>query len=203
MRNTVTGLMLALALAASAGCGKDVVVGGQREVDAAATGDGTDENGSPASSSAEAFGPRLDHVAGRVQGTITFDARVEMVAGTRVEPVNDAPATVTVQIDGDDTVRIARGAVDDLDYTAVRVTFTRVEANVTAGLVIGGVELTGQVQVSPGTAIQIERPIEPGTSGDIDLLVDLDASAWLFTTNPATRLVAAAAFQNAVKVRLR
>ncbi|HYJ77998.1 MAG TPA: hypothetical protein VEW03_00150, partial [Longimicrobiaceae bacterium] len=184
--------MLALLLVLGvAGCGKEVVVGGQKEVDAHATGDGTPE-GSPARLDASrtlvfADGPSATHIAGRAQGTVSFDARVSLVAGGSAQ-VN-GPASATVRIDGHDSVRVARGRVTAAGYTAVRVVFTRVTTNVTGGLVIGGVGLTGQVDVfiAPGDSIVVERAVSlGGEEEDVRVLVDLDASAWLSAANPAT-----------------
>lgn len=189
------------------GCGKDLVVGGQRDVDTYATGDGTPEGGAaPAPALAPSLarapgGPAATHVAGRAQGTVAFDATVELVEGGAREGAGSG--TATVRIDGHDTVLVARGRVPEARYTAVRVTFTRVQASVASGLVIGGVNLTGLVTVAiaPGAGLVVERPI--GNLGDDDdLLIDLDASAWLSAANPATRLVPGAAFSGAVKVRV-
>lgn len=208
MRTIATlALLLPLALA---GCGKEVVVGGQKDVDTYATGDGTPE-ASPSRAPAHALapggaGPRTTHIAGRAQGAITFDAKVSLVAnGGAPQPVNTAPASATVRVDGDDTIFVASGRVPATRYTAARVVFTQVRANVTGGLVIGGVNLTGEVRVAiaPGDSIVVEVPLALDADTDDTLLVDLDASAWLPTANPATRLVTAAAFRNAVKVRKR
>jgi hypothetical protein len=101
-------------------------------------------------------------------------------------------------------VLVVSGRVDDVDYPVARVVFTRVTANVTGGLVIGGVGLTGQVDVgiAPGDSVVVEMPVDLGDpDDDATLLIDLDASAWLFTVNPVTRLVSATAFRNAVKLR--
>jgi hypothetical protein len=198
-------LVLATALG---GCGKEVVVGGQKHVDTGATGDGTPEgsaSGARAPSFAMAPAGGISAAAARAQGTITFDAKVALVTSTgSAVSLNGSPSTVTVRIDGSDTVRVAAGDVPAARYTAARITFTRVQANVTGGLVIGGVGLTGLVTVSilPGDSIVVERAVDLGAAdAGARLLVDLDASAWLGTANPATRLVAATTFRDAVKLR--
>lgn len=200
-------LLLALA---TAGCGKELVVGGQKHVDASGTGDGTPE-GSASRSLAPSYARLGDGpssalaVAGRAQGTITFDAKVEVATSTGAyEPLSPSLATVTVAIDGSDSVHIAAGDVPVGSYTRVRVTFTRVQANVTGGLVIGGGSVTGLISVAllPGESVVVERTVDLGSPGaSARLLVDLDASAWLGAANPATRLVAAATFRDAVKLR--
>jgi hypothetical protein len=196
-----------LLLLGAAGCGKEVVVGGQKDVDTYATGDGTPEGGAspslaPALSLAPG-GPLTSHIAGRAQGTVSFRAKVALVgaAGGRAD-VFRTPASALVRIDGHDTTFVAGGRVREDSYVGVRVTFTEVMANVTGGLVIGGVNVTGAVNVAVGDSVVVERQVAlGGNDDDVRLLVDLDASAWLSATSPLNRIVPAAAFQNAEKVR--
>jgi hypothetical protein len=199
--------MALVAMLALGGCGKDFVAGGARDVEVHATGDATPEGSSSAArmSLAPAEGPRSLSAAA-AQGTIAFDARVSLLSSDRAEPVNRTPASTSVRIDGRDTVRLTSGGVPRGSYDRVRLVFTRVEADVTSGLVIGGITITGRVAVAlaPGDSIVVERPVSLGGQGDdVRLLVDLDASAWLPSTNVVTRMVPAAAFQSAVKVRTR
>src|SRR4029079_13550920 len=77
-RLALAALLLAMT---AAGCGKELVVGGQKPVEASGTGDGTPEGGA-SPSRAPAYdrlvgGPSLAATA-RAQGTITFDAKVEV-----------------------------------------------------------------------------------------------------------------------------
>ena len=198
MRKTWSAALL-LALAAG-GCGKDVVVGGQKDVEANATGDATPEGGSPSRQPGPAFS-LLDHAPGRAQGTITADVRVVLLASGGTFALNDAPTRVTMQIDGDDSVRVVARSVPQAAYTGVRLTFTRVQANVLSGLVIGGVNVTGSVSVAIDGSLVVERPVSMlDADADYEMLIDLDASAWLPATNPVSRIVPAAAFSNAVKV---
>ena len=198
-----TALALLLVMVAP-GCGKELVVGGQKHVDTRSTGDGTPEgsaSGAPAFARAPAGGPSL--AAARAQGTITFTAKVELLTAGGAAVTRVSPKTATVKIDGSDTVAVVAGDVAVASYTAVRVTFTSVQANVTGGLVIGGGSLTGVVNVGiPGESIVVERAVDLGSpSASVRLLIDLDASAWLPAANPATRVVASSVFQSAVKIR--
>jgi hypothetical protein len=198
-RCALAALLLAMT---TAGCGKELVVGGQKHVDAAGTGDGTPEgSASKAPAYARLAGPEA--AALRAQGTITFTARVELITDAgHVEQLGPAK-TATVKIDGSDSVHVASGDVPVGRYTAARVTFTGVQANVTGGLVIGGVSVTGLVSVGiPGESVVVERAVDLGSPGaSARLLVELDASAWLSAANPATRVVASSTFQSAVKIR--
>jgi hypothetical protein len=171
------------------------------------TGDATPGGSASAArtSLAPAYGPHSLSAAA-AQGTITFDARVSLLSPNRAEAVNPTPASAAVRIDGRDTVRLTGSEVPRGSYDRVRIVFTRVHADVTSGLVIGGITITGRVNVAinPGDSVAVERPVSLGGQGDdVRLLVDLDASAWLASTNVVTRIVPAAAFQSAVKVRTR
>ena len=101
---------------ALAGCNGEVVVGGQKDVDAYATGDGTSGGGSaslvPAYARAPG-GPVTTHLGGSLAGTVTFQARVELVdaAGDAVA-LAPSPAGATVRLDGhEDVCRSPRLAV--------------------------------------------------------------------------------------------
>lgn len=195
-------LALLLVMAAP-GCGKELVVGGQKHVDTRSTGDGTPEGSAsmaPAFDRSPAGGPSL--AAARAQGTITFNAKVELLRADGQAVALGSAQPATVKIDGSDTVTVVSGDVPAATYTAVRVTFSSVNANVTGGLVIGGVSLTGNVTVGTGEAIVVERAVNLGSpEASVRLLIDLDASAWLSAANPATRVVASSVFQSAVKIR--
>ncbi len=211
MRSILRLLWLFLAAVAATACGGEVVGGGfDGEVRTFATGDGNP----PASSSlapaaAEPTAAVAEQQIGIVPtGTISFDAAVTLVsqAGQEV-PLTQGTTTAVVRIEGTDTALVAQQGVRAGSYTLVRVVFTRVTAEVTGGLVIGGVPLLGPVTVAIGTggSVVVERPIqltiEPLTSHS--LLINLRASAWLPATNLLARTVPAAAFANAVEVRVR
>lgn len=202
MKTTRPLAALLAGMMALAGCGRELVGGGQRDVDAVATGDGT-SGGSPSMAPVFASAPAgPSFQANGIGGTITFDARVSLVRGGSADPLG--PGTATVLVNGRDTVTVVSGRVSRVEYPTARVVFTRVTANVTGGLVIGGATLTGQVTVgiAPGDSIVVERPVNLGDADDdATLLIDLDASAWLALANPVTRIVPSAAFQSAVKLR--
>jgi hypothetical protein len=202
MRAKLGAAALLAATMMLAGCSGELVGGGQRDVDAAATGDGTG-GGSPSLAPRYAVsgggGPAFQ--ANGVSGTISFDARVMLMRGGSAELIGTGTGKV-VAADGRDTVQVASASVAAVTYPTARVTFTRVQANVASGLTIGGVSVTGQVSVAIADSVVVEMPVDLGDADDdATLLIDLDASAWLSAANPATRLVPAAAFQSAVKLR--
>lgn len=203
MRATMGAAALA-AMLVLAGCTGELVGGGQRDVEVTATGDGTG-GGSPSLAPryavAEGRGPAFQ--ANGISGTIRFDLAVSLMRNGASEWLATA-ANLPVAANGRDTVLVTSGSVFQVPYPTVRVTFTRVQANVTNGLAIGGVTLTGQVNVAIADSVVVEVPLDAGeTDEDIRLLIDLDASAWLAAANPLTRVVPAEAFRAAVKVRRR
>lgn len=204
---TMTGAAALLFGLAAAGCNGELVGGGVRDVDAVATGDG-----GQGGSASMAMAPRMSLQPGGtvafqsagLSGTVTFTARVELVRGESAVALNPAPASASVRVDGGDTVHVASRRVPERRYGVARVTFTSVTANVSGGLRIGGVSLTGRVDVGipVGDSVVVEMPVDLGGSDDdATLLIDLDASSWLAAANPATRIVPASAFRSAVRLR--
>lgn len=197
MRAT-TALLLALL---ASGCGREVVVGGQKEVETKAVGDGTPDG---SSSLAPAGGGRFSTATAVVpQGTLTFVSTVSLVAEDgRVFPLTDAPQTTRVRVEGTDRATVSVKQVPaDLRYTRARVAFRRVSADVTAGLLVGGISVAGTVEVgiAAGDSVVVERAVsitDPDRARET-LLVDLNTSAWI------TRLgvVPAATFASAVRIR--
>lgn len=203
MHATLRAAALLAAITVLPACSGELVGGGARDADAYATGDGTGPGGSPSLAPRQAISPGGGVVfqASGITGTIGFDARVSLARLGSVEPVATAEGAV-VPANASDTVRLGGSELDEGAFPTARVVFTRVTANVTGGLVIGGTGLTGRVDVAIADSVVVEVPVNVSAgSGDVELLVDLDASAWLAAANPLTRTVSAAAFQAAVKVR--
>lgn len=205
MMRTILSAAALLAAITTAGCSGELVGGGARDVDAYATGDGTGSGGAASLAPGYAIAPGggAAFQAGGITGTVTFDASVSLLRPGFVEPVVNG-ATATVSVDGSDTVRLGGAELSEGAFPTARVVFTRVTANVATGLVIGGVTLTGRVDVAIADSVVVEVPVNvPAGDEDVELLVDLDASVWLAAANPVTRTVSAAAFRSAVKVRVR
>ncbi len=200
---------LALSTLLLAGCGKEVVVGGQRDVETVATGDATPEP-SPSRTDGARFvrgpgEPRFTSARGQGFAVFTADVRLFTAAGASAIPGGGSPTAV--QLDGRDTVRVARGQVPAAPYTRARVVFRNVAAQVTGGLTVGGIAITGTVVVDipSGDSLVVESalPFSPDQDAPETLIVDLDASTWLAATDPVTRRVPPTVFRNAVKLRLK
>jgi hypothetical protein len=201
----LTALPLLAAVLTAAGCGKELVVGGERDVEVTGTAGGAQPDRASAPTDAGgALGAR--ETLPLTGGTVAFTARAQLLtaAGTAHPP--GAPiGTATVRVDGADTVRVVAFRTSaGQTYRTVRLTFTTVQAQVT-GLVVGGVEVSGTVTVAvPPGGLVVERPVlvQPGRA-PLEVLVELNAATWLSAADPGTRVVPAAAFRDAVEVRVR
>lgn len=188
-------------------CGRDVVVGGYRgDVRTMATSDDT-EGPSAARAPVEPANASASPVAGRAQGTIELTASAALLdeAGREV-PLTEGLATGRFRIEGADSVRLGERSVPAGRYGRVRLRFARVAAEVSGGVVVGGVNLTGPITVGiPGAPLVVEAPVdlvvEPGAPRT--LVLDLNADAWLPSADPLTRVVPPASFTAALRVRVR
>lgn len=189
-----------------AGCGKELLAGGQREGEVSAVA--TDDGGGSASYG-DGDGPSLSRAAeaALLSGTVEFVGTVAVAAEDgRMVPVTDGPATVTLRLTEPDTALLGRKRVPVGTYSLARVVFTRVSAEVKEGLVVDGTQLTGLIRVAIGSEpLVVEAPItmlvrEDGRS---TVVIDLNAAPWLTAADPITRTVSAAAFRAAVEVSAR
>ncbi|MBA4156038.1 MAG: hypothetical protein H0X65_01000 [Gemmatimonadetes bacterium] len=202
--NRLLLLLLLFFLASSlSACGGDIAGGGAKEIEMYAAAHG-DRTGTSGTSLQIAGSGQLTGVASVPQGMITFDAAASLFDERgEVVPITTA-VTTQLQLERQDSLRFARRSVEAVEYTRLRLVFTRVEAFVDTGLIIGGVPRPGPFRVLlPTGGVTIEIPIEltvPARSPE-RIVVDLNATEWLVTAN-ALGEVAPAAFQNAIRVRV-
>lgn len=191
--------LLAL-LMALGGCGREVVGGGQKEVETVAVGDATPD----ASAFRALFAPAAPPEAARPSaalplGTLSFTAAVSLVAEDgSVVPLTVEPHTVLVQLYGGERVPVTRRYVPDAAYVRARVAFTRVAADVTGGVpgIVGAVK----VGIPAGDSVVVERTVAiPPGPGRTTLVVDLNSSAWVAAS--VGGLVSSSTFAGAVRVR--
>lgn len=198
----VAPLALLLALG---GCGQELTAGGQRgEVDAVVT---DSDAAPPASRSASGGGPAFSfsRVVTVPTGTVTVEGSVELLdAAGDGTPLagGDGEASVTIGAPGSDV--LATDSVPAVRYPRVRITFTRVEASVTGGLLSGSVGVPVTVQVDLPQPRAVERSVElmVRDEGEHRLAIDLNAATWLAAVDPVTGLVSATDFAAAVAVRV-
>jgi hypothetical protein len=199
--------LLALALAlALAGCGDEPTGGARRKGEVSAQL--IDDPGSPAPirvlpRSGASFSTARAAIP---SGTVTVEATVTLLTdqGGGEELVPEAGGA-TVDLGSTSKTPVARADVSTIRYSMARITFTRVVANVSGGLVVGQSDLVGTVSVSLAQPAVLERPIELAVveNGHHELEIDLNAESWLTAVDPVSRTVPSAAFRSAVTIQAR
>ncbi|HEX7240173.1 MAG TPA: hypothetical protein VF263_07905 [Longimicrobiaceae bacterium] len=180
----VTWILLLALLAV--GCRGEVVAGEQKEVQTVVVGDGPQGGG-----------------AALVEGSVRVEGTASLVAenGREIE-LDPGSRMVRVRLDGSERASVSRTRVPALRYVRARLTFDRVTADVTGGLVVNGQPVRGTVTVAlPGRGLVVERDVampDPDRVGET-LVVELAASTWLAAA--AGGEVPASVFAAAVRVR--
>jgi hypothetical protein len=193
------------------GCGTDALAGGfDGEVRTVAT---SSPEGGGANDEAGAAPARYSRApSAAAEGTVSFDAAVALVSSDGEEVrITKGTVPAVVAIDGSDSSLLGEARVPAGSYARARVTFTRVSADITGGLVVGGLPLLGEVrvQIGAGERLVVERPITLTVAPESQetVIVDLNARAWLDSVINVglpgqTPLVPAAEFTSAVAVRV-
>jgi hypothetical protein len=142
-------------------------------------------------------------------GVLTAQLRVFLrsdLTGEWIE-ITDGVRDLTLDLDGSSERRVGVRILEGGRYTGLRIVFHRVEANVTGGLIVGGIPIVGLVSVDLGGlgTLTVERSLllDLEAGGSQDVVLDMGASTWLPTLSLLTRIVAGAAFSNAIAVRVR
>lgn len=138
------------------------------------------------------------------EGELELEFELHLVTdGTAIFPLTDEPVQVRVRFPGPQEVQAATRTVPTARYVALRVVFTDIEAEVDAGLVVDGVTITGPVDVElEADSLVVERPLDLdiGDGDEAELLVDMNASAWLAVVDPDLRRVAGSVVASALRV---
>jgi hypothetical protein len=201
------------------GCG-DLTAGGFGEVEVYAN---ADESSTSSSAPSRTSGPQrtddLWRAAGELGGPAAAVSAAEglLTAQMRVYLQSDATGQwtevtegirdLTLDLRGHTERRVGIKFVESGRYTRFRVVFSRVQAVVIGGLVVGGVPISGEVNVDLGaqSSLTAEREvlIEVERDGALDVVMDLNASTWLASLSVVTLTVPGAALAEAVAVRVR
>ena len=206
MLRRISGLAPLALLLALAGCGQELTAGGQREGEVSAVL--IDDPGAPAPNrSPTRSGASFSTSRARIPtGTVNVQATVTLVSerGGAQELVTQAGGG-TVDLGSTSKTLLARADISSIRYTLARVEFTRVQANVTGGLLVGGLDLTGAVSVALPQPVVVEKAIDLTVveEGHHELEIDLNAEKWLVAIDPLTRTVPSAAFRTAVTMEVR
>lgn len=187
-----------------AACG-NLTAGGVGEAAVAMSGDAPDEGASP--QMAVVDGPAsTDHDDDDPEGELEADLTVFLVSsGGETLTLTDGEVRVRVDLQGVDEPTIGSRVVAAGTYTSLRIVFTEIEVEVDAGLVIGGVEIVGPIDVEFEGVLTVDRAIDvtidDGESAE--LLIDLNAESWLQAVDPLTLAVDAEVVADLVAVRQR
>lgn len=202
----------AVLVLSAAGCGQELLAGGMRSGEASAVV--TDDPRASGSASAHetptsramlTSGSRLSAIQTAAEGSILVEGAVELEsAGGQMILLGGGPGTASVQISSAATSALGTSQVEVGRYTTARVTFTRVEADVSGGLVVGlGVQVKGKVRVLLPEPLVVEAPIEllVREDGEHIVVIDLNSEVWLAAVDPLLLTVPAQVFAAAVTVR--
>lgn len=192
----------------SAACGGNLTSGGMSGVEVYVAGD--DPRAEPAPTRApEPLPPGLAALnspsPSAVEGTVTVTLQVELMGDDRrwVE-VTEGPQTITVALSGRGQSLLASRPVSAGRYIRARTTFRRVEAEVTRGLIVDGLDLRGTIPVDLRgvDGLVVEEPlfveVREGEAGR--LVVALNSQLWIRLVNALARRVDPANFRQAVRV---
>lgn len=202
MKPTVVVFWLALLLPGLSACGVELVGGAERgEVEATMTDDPSSDQPSPSRAPAPSMSraPAVSEQIVPIEGTVSADLAVALVAAGEATQVTSGTVTGQVRIASSDRDVLGNRRVVVDVYPTVRLTFTRIEAQVETG--VGG-PLSVEVDMR-GSPLVIDAPVqvEVREEGVATIEVDLNAAVWLALADPVTGLVPRAAFASAIAVR--
>lgn len=200
-----------------AGCG-NLTAGGIGEARVVVSGDAPD--GEPQAASAPdtrqsdrtsaqppSAAPAMQEEDDRPEGELEADFRLYLVAQDgRLVELGDDDIEVRVDLEGVETPEVASATLDVGIYTGLRMVFSSIEVEVDRGLVIGGIEITGRIEVDMDDLTlvvnrELTLAIREGQSAEV--LVDLNAGQWLQAVDPITATVQAQVFADLVSVTVR
>ena len=195
---------LSLTLAA---CG-NFTPGGFSRVSVGVSGDAEDPAPVSGTSAMTAAGaPAAADGDGAPEGELRAEFDLFLVSqDDRVTQLNQDIVRVRVDLRGREEIEAVERLVEAGTYTELRIVFRAIRAEVDSGLVIDGVPVIGEVRVElEDLGLEVSRPLGLTLAeGDrADLLVDLNAAAWLQAVDPSTRLVDPSVFGTLIDVVVR
>lgn len=223
-RRTTGALLLAGGLAVLTACG-NLTAGGIGEATVVMSGDAPDDGAAGtapqtaivsqpmsieswglSSTDSTSSGPApTDH--DDAEGQLEADLTVYLVsADGQLTPVTDGEVEVRLDLDGVEEPEIGSRTVTATSYSALRMVFTEIEAQVEAGLIIDGQPVTGLIDVEiDDVTLTVEKALslEVADGERVELLIDLNAESWLLAVDPVTNTVDAQTFADLVTVRVR
>ena len=192
--------LAALALGA---CGNLTAGGATAEVAVSVAGDAADPavgQAAPAVLSREDASDTDDEPEGELE--MEFLLALVTEGGGTVALTTDE-ARVRVRFPREPESEVVTRTVPADRYTALRVTFTEIEVEVEAGLVVDGVPVAGPVEVElEDEALVVDVPLELDLDDDeaAELLVDMNATGWLAAVDPEMKTVSGAVLAQLIRV---
>ena len=197
-----TTLGLALTIA---GCGNLTAGGATAKVSVSGNYESPAPAPSPVVAGAGARAPIfLVEGAEEAEGEIEIDLQVYLVSelGSAIR-LGGEELRVNVDLQGAMMDEAVRERIAATRYSALRVVFTKIQAQVERGLVINGVPVVGEVHVQlEDISLEVLRPIdlEVFEGQSVELVIDLNAPAWLAAVDPVTHTVDQTVFAALVDV---
>lgn len=195
-----------LFLLLAAGCGNLTAGGQTADVDVTVSGDAPD-------GTSNALRVPVGTTPGRTddddddqpEGEIELEFTLAFVRPDGTEfLLSDDEVEVELDVEGTREVEVLRRAVPAERYTHLRITFTEIEVEVEAGLIVDGIPIVGAIDVElEGGDLVVERELdlilEEGAR--LGILIDLNAALWLRAVDPDLRRVADEFVRSAISVR--
>lgn len=196
----------------SAACG-NLTAGGLDEATATVYITGDAEEESPTMTDSEGYTPFPSSVGidgpsavGTLLGNleVTLEVLVRRGDGSWLD-LTGGEQPITLPISGGNLEELVSQPIEPALYDQVRVVFHTVEADVTGGLEIGGVPITGRIRVQNTAPIVVEQEFELTVSAQqvMEISIDLNAGDWLPTASPTGLEVSVEEFQAAVELTAR
>jgi len=194
-----------------AGCG-NLTMGGFGSATVIVSGDAPDLNqslsvvGTPSglapSSPATASGSSSNDPEGQIEVDFLLYLVSETGAATRL----GEEVEVRLDLRGDTEADAIEQQVPVARYTSLQIVFTDIRVQVDAGLIINGVPVTGEIRIEyDDVTLLVEKTIDVDVSegGAVELVIDLNAPAWLEAVDPTTATVDASVFADLLAVGTR
>ena len=204
----------AVATLAFAACG-NITVGGVTEVTVGVSGDAADPLPQPElfasaaglSSASRAEPLPSSHEAEDAEGEVEIDFTLALVSESGdVVSLGQDDIRIRLDLQGVNEPEAVNELVPTARYTGLQITFTHIQVEVEAGLVIDGQEIIGEVHVElEDPELVVVRPvdIEAVEGSHALLLIDLNTPAWLAAVDPVTRTVDVSVFAGLIDVVAR
>lgn len=202
-------LCLLTAAIVSSGCG-NLTMGGFGDATVVVSGDAPDAAAALAAAPTQATPTPGGSLPGGLlptsgeeqpEGEVQVTFMLYLVAESGAELQLGEEIEVRVDLQGVSEADVVREAVPADTYTELRIVFLDIKAEVDAGLVIGGVPVTGEVRVEfDDITLPVSKPIdlEVIAGGAVEIVIDLNAPAWLQAVDPVAATVDAQVFADLV-----